>query len=133
MKTEFSQRDVRDPRRLAPALEKNFAVAAGRMDGTLGSAITGVLKATAGVVSAATADTDYVTPANAIKPPTVLPASDKAGVLVIDDKGVVTADNEGVTTVEPVVIPLGEGATLTIGVKNGLIVAFDVDDVDDVE
>lgn len=128
MKTEFSQRDVRDPRRLAPALEKNFAIAAARMDGTLGSAITGMLKATSGVVSAATADTDYVTPDNAIKPPAVLPASDEAGVLIIDDKGVVTADNEGITTAAPVVIPMGGDATLTIEVKNGLIVALEYDD-----
>lgn len=128
MKTEFSQRDVRDPRRLASALEDNFKEAAGRMDDTLGSAITGVLKATAGVVGAATADTDYVTPANAIKPPAVLPDSDDAGVLIIDDKGAVTADNDGITTADPVVIPLGGDATLTIEVKNGLIVALNYDD-----
>lgn len=159
MKTQFSQRDVRDPRRLASALEENFKAVEEQLPENVAETITGMIKATAGkvskavagddylappvalpgadesgvliiddkgVVSVATAGTDYVTPDNALSPPDPLPGEGKSGVMLIDDAGVVTADDEGITTDGDVVVTVEEGQTLTIQVKNGLVTKLTV-------
>jgi hypothetical protein len=89
LQTTLTQREVRDPRKLAAILEKNFTATEGYMSSNAVGQVSGVLKATSGVVSAATAGTDYLQPGALSTNFTATINSNKLSITVV--KGLITA------------------------------------------